>query len=770
MVGSSLKRMRPGHAARMAGTLLAETLRLIRERGPGAVHLRQLPVRIAIGYLMLPWRPTEQLGRALQGDARVRLGASVSAWNDFSGIRSPRVIARIARRYFPLAFENDPSEAYDLLERMIRLGAHRRWNEITSVSVAKAAFAAGHEGLAQQIVDYSLPRAPAGSMAESELRRLSTWLEGGEHRVPEPTVPADVRFGLLDYRQPGHESTNIGDYTQTLASLGHLLRHENLTFVGEPELLRLVAELKTKVKAERRISSQPASVQVMRVHRDASTYQKLPEDLWTLVFGWYMHPNHGHYSFPMHPNVRPIFVSFHVSHTDMLTSDAIEYLKRWGPVGCRDWQTVATLLALDVPAFFSGCITTTVDTLFPSPEGNQRGSRVACIDVSDTWVGDDELSQLDSAVLHKSFAANLRLAYARVLSFQTDFSSIITSRLHAYLPALSVGSDVRFIPDDPRDVRFSGLGDLDQQQLDDMRVEILEKIAPVLTKILSNSSPEEVYELWRDTCQPEVERARSFFQREDTVSEPDSLPDLADILGRPRLGSAVLIPIEEISQRELARLLRALDRFSPPDVAFLLLDNSAEAFGQATLRRVLTARVGYSLTPGDIVSGGDLNQAMVALLNAPAAEQLVVLDEHTSVQRDLAPLFQSDCSNCAGVVLDGASRGIDELRRIASGSAGTWEEAVRFEFALRRADPGLRGRSTPMISTGGCAGCRLWTEYAGLLRGLSTSDALTVCLRRYAENPAGWSADPLLVSASEPVRLLDLATLRRHSLRQKAPK
>ena len=105
---------------------------------------------------------------------------------------------------------------------------------------------------------------------------------------------------------------------------------------------------------------------MITVHRDASMYQPIPEDTWVLCFGWYMHAlfemRHG---FPLHRNLRPVFVSFHCNKRGLLTPEAIEYLRRYGPVGCRDWTTVYLLLSCGVPAFFSGCVTTTIDTVFP---------------------------------------------------------------------------------------------------------------------------------------------------------------------------------------------------------------------------------------------------------------------------------------------------------------------------------------------------------------------------------------------------------------------
>ena len=43
------------------------------------------------------------------------------------------------------------------------------------------------------------------------------------------------------------------------------------------------------------------------------------------------------HGFPLHRNLRPIFVLFHCNKRNLLTPDAVEYLRRYGPVGCRDW-------------------------------------------------------------------------------------------------------------------------------------------------------------------------------------------------------------------------------------------------------------------------------------------------------------------------------------------------------------------------------------------------------------------------------------------------
>ena len=96
-----------------------------------------------------------------------------------------------------------------------------------------------------------------------------------------------------------------------------------------------------------------------------------------VAFGGHMHPLYDlRYDFPYHPNIRPLFISFHVNRLDMLTDEAQDYLRRHGPIGCRDWNTVFLLLSAGIDAFFSGCLTTTLDMLFPPRETAYHGNGV----------------------------------------------------------------------------------------------------------------------------------------------------------------------------------------------------------------------------------------------------------------------------------------------------------------------------------------------------------------------------------------------------------
>ena len=57
-----------------------------------------------------------------------------------------------------------------------------------------------------------------------------------------------------------------------------------------------------------------------------------------VAFGWHMHPLYDlRYEFPYHPGIRPMFVSFHVNRLEMLTDEAVAYLRatgRWAAGTC----------------------------------------------------------------------------------------------------------------------------------------------------------------------------------------------------------------------------------------------------------------------------------------------------------------------------------------------------------------------------------------------------------------------------------------------------
>lgn len=112
------------------------------------------------------------------------------------------------------------------------------------------------------------------------------------------------------------------------------------------------------------------SVMVDREHLD--TYSGEPVKV--IMNGWFMHHPE---RFPPAEAIHPLFVSFHLRPKigkRFLTEATIAYLKAHGPIGCRDKQTMRTLQACGIDAYFSACLTLTLGRTFPrAPKSEQRG-------------------------------------------------------------------------------------------------------------------------------------------------------------------------------------------------------------------------------------------------------------------------------------------------------------------------------------------------------------------------------------------------------------
>mgnify|MGYP001228023267 CR=1 FL=1 len=80
-----------------------------------------------------------------------------------------------------------------------------------------------------------------------------------------------------------------------------------------------------------------------------------------LMNGWFMeNPK----NWPPSTQITPLFVSFHINPTvakQMTSPASIAYMKRHEPIGCRDLYTTELLISKGIKAYFSGCLTLTLN-------------------------------------------------------------------------------------------------------------------------------------------------------------------------------------------------------------------------------------------------------------------------------------------------------------------------------------------------------------------------------------------------------------------------
>lgn len=239
---------------------------------------------------------------------------------------------------------------------------------------------------------------------------------------------AASRFGLLVYG-----GGNLGDEVQSLAALRHLPRVD------------------------------------ATINRDAPA--SLAEPTRVIFNGWFTHrPDLWP---PIGRNIIPLLVSVHLSdeggssHDQLLSPESRDFLQEHGPVGCRDITTLELLRSHDVPAYFSGCLTLT----FP-PNERPRHDRIVLVDVSPSDV--KVPVELTDRVIHvgqstsarRGFRLTRRLNLEPIHRFATAYHLlrlyatsrlVVTTRLHAALPALALGTPAVLLMRDPEDPRFRGL-------------------------------------------------------------------------------------------------------------------------------------------------------------------------------------------------------------------------------------------------------------------------------------------------------------------------
>ncbi|MCF6294471.1 MAG: polysaccharide pyruvyl transferase family protein [Flavobacteriaceae bacterium] len=149
-----------------------------------------------------------------------------------------------------------------------------------------------------------------------------------------------MKYGLLKYDE-NKRFFNVGDNIQSLAAKQFLPKVD--VFLNRERLGKYKGE-KTKLIAN----------------------------------GWFTHNIH---NWVPSDDIDPLFVSFHMNNTAapfMLSSQGISYLKKHEPIGCRDQFTVDILKAKGIDAYFTGCLTLTLDTY--KVDDSERNETIYIVD------------------------------------------------------------------------------------------------------------------------------------------------------------------------------------------------------------------------------------------------------------------------------------------------------------------------------------------------------------------------------------------------------
>ena len=139
-----------------------------------------------------------------------------------------------------------------------------------------------------------------------------------------------------------------------------------------------------------------------------------------------------------------------------------EYLKSYGPVGCRDYFTRDKLREIGVDSYFSGCITMTLPKM---PERENKGSYICLVDL-EKKVREKLRPLLESHGIEVKVITHNRERDSEMsweercemvkemLTVYQNARCVVTKRLHCSLPCLAMDVPVYIIKEMEDDIRF----------------------------------------------------------------------------------------------------------------------------------------------------------------------------------------------------------------------------------------------------------------------------------------------------------------------------
>ena len=299
------------------------------------------------------------------------------------------------------------------------------------------------------------------------------------------TIP--INFGILIYNNTFSKfsSSNIGDYIQSLAAINiyrKIVQKINNTNYTIENFLKDI--IKNQIKGFNFVFIKRDNL------HEIDQYKNL-NNIITIMNGWWLHPynKNNDVSFKVPNNITPIFVSFHIANDKLFENTYINELKRFEPIGCRDLVTTEKLQNKGVKAYFSGCLTTTIDFYY----WEKKTNNVYCVDTkknNDSHIYVTQLNNKWKNINHvKGFYDALDLLKKYKVSHK-----VYTSRLHCFLPCLAIGVPVNLIsPSGNKNIkswgsknRFDGLRELenDRSKFLNIKNTLTNNVISIIEKII----------------------------------------------------------------------------------------------------------------------------------------------------------------------------------------------------------------------------------------------------------------------------------------------
>jgi hypothetical protein len=207
------------------------------------------------------------------------------------------------------------------------------------------------------------------------------------------------------------------------------------------------------------------------IDRDRVGRAKVKPGTKIILNRWFMHSPA---AWPPPEELDPLIVSFHATPRKFRDSWRLEYLRsqsRTRPIGARDIDTLALLREGGVKnAYWSGCLTLTLQNGAPA----ERGEHLLAVDLPEEAIvalrtrtpRTVRVATQLMASSHRNWqwrlfgrrsfdhGSRIRQARQRLDDFAAA-AAVVTTRLHAALPSLALGTPVLFVTDRQNDPRLS---------------------------------------------------------------------------------------------------------------------------------------------------------------------------------------------------------------------------------------------------------------------------------------------------------------------------
>ena len=188
------------------------------------------------------------------------------------------------------------------------------------------------------------------------------------------------------------------------------------------------------------------------------------EPVSAIMNGWFLHEK-SHW--PPSPYINPLFIGIHFTDNKFhgikdayLDGLGKDYLVEHAPIGCRDFSTLEKMQQRDINAYFSGCLTLTLE---PYPDVEKHGKYILT-DVPEQVqkrvceaVGEDQVELVshnaDEKYGNQNWEQRSRGVECLLKKYQ-GAKCVITTRLHCALPCLALGVPVLLLLDDNEDTRY----------------------------------------------------------------------------------------------------------------------------------------------------------------------------------------------------------------------------------------------------------------------------------------------------------------------------